>query len=110
MYKDCDIIGPEIKCSQELRAYFKERLGKWFHFLVPFQGWLHANPDKTLADACCAYPEIARMVCGPPAPDALLAWVAGTHYGAERRTSCQNRAFLQLVCRFQLKNGHFRGY
>lgn len=62
MYKDCDIIGPDIKCSQELRAYFKERLGKGFHFLVPFQEWLHANPDKTLADACSVYPGIARMV------------------------------------------------
>ena len=61
MCKDSDIIGPNIICSQKLRAYFKERLGKGFHFLVPFQEWLHANPEKTLADACSVYPEISRI-------------------------------------------------
>jgi len=61
MYNDGDIIGENIKCSQELRAYFKERIGKGFHFLVPFQEWLHSNPEKTLADACAVYKDIARM-------------------------------------------------
>jgi len=58
--KDTDIIGPNIKCSQELRAYFKESLGKGFHFLVPFQEWLHSHPDNTLGDACAVYKDIAR--------------------------------------------------
>ena len=60
-YSDTTIIGTDIKCSQDLRAYFKVRLGKGFHFLVPFQQWLHDNPDKTLEDACAAYKEISRI-------------------------------------------------
>ena len=58
---DITIIGTDIKCSQDLRTWFKIRLGKGFHFLVPFQQWLHDNPDKTLGDACAAYREISRM-------------------------------------------------
>lgn len=59
-YNDTTIIGTDIKCSQDLRVYFKDRLGKGFHFLVPFQQWLHENPDKTLGDACAAYKEISH--------------------------------------------------
>lgn len=54
-FSDISIIGTDIKCSQDLRAWFKSRLGKGFHFLVPFQQWLHDNPDKTLGEACAAY-------------------------------------------------------
>lgn len=59
-FKDSTVIGPDIKCSQELRAYFKDKIGRGFHFLVPFQEWLHSNPGKTLGDACRVYPDIAR--------------------------------------------------
>lgn len=58
--QDSDIIGKDRKCSQELREFFKGRLGKGFHFIVPFQDWLHSNPEKTLGDACRVYPEISR--------------------------------------------------
>lgn len=30
MFKDCDIIDPDIKCSQELRAYKAEKNGNLY--------------------------------------------------------------------------------
>ena len=53
-----DIIPQNVVCSQSLRAFFKEHLGKGFHFRAEFQDWLHDNAGKTFRDAVEAYPLI----------------------------------------------------
>ena len=40
-----------IVCSQELRAFFVEHIGKGFHFKAEFQDWLHNNAGKTFREA-----------------------------------------------------------
>jgi TfoX/Sxy family transcriptional regulator of competence genes len=55
-----DIIPPGIVCSQELRAFFEQHLGKDFKYKVPFQNWLHNNAGKTYRDAVEAYKEMVR--------------------------------------------------
>ena len=53
IYCDGTIFG--LVCSQELRAFFQQHLGKGFHFKVEFQKWLHENAGKTYRDAVEAY-------------------------------------------------------
>ena len=53
-----DVIPQNIVCSQELRAFFVEHLGKGFHFKVEFQDWLHDNAGKTFGEAVEAYHSI----------------------------------------------------
>ena len=53
-----DVIVPNLVCSQELRAFFEEHLGKDFRFKVQFQGWLHENAGLTFRDALEAYKEL----------------------------------------------------
>ena len=38
-------------CSQELRAFFVEHIGKGFHLKAEFQAWLHNNAGKTFREA-----------------------------------------------------------
>ena len=52
------IIPQNVVCSQELRAFFAEHLGKGFHFKAYFQGWLHNNAGKTFREAVEAYHSI----------------------------------------------------
>ena len=54
------IIEPDIAYSENLRAFFNEKIGKGFSFNVAFQNWLKSNPDKTLGDAVDAYFLIAK--------------------------------------------------
>jgi TfoX/Sxy family transcriptional regulator of competence genes len=53
-----DVIVPNLVCSQDLRAFFEEHLGKDFRFKVRFQGWLHENAGLTFRDAIEAYQEL----------------------------------------------------
>lgn len=53
-----DIIPQNVVCSQALRAFFKEHIGKGFHFKAEFQDWLHDNAGKTFKDAVEAYSSI----------------------------------------------------
>ena len=53
-----DIIQQDVVCSQELRAFFVEHLGKGFHFKAEFQDWLHNNAGKTYKEAVAAYHSI----------------------------------------------------
>ena len=48
-------IPPNIVCSQELRAFFVQYLGKEFRFKVAFQKWLKENAGMTFRDAVEAY-------------------------------------------------------
>ena len=51
-----DAIAPNIVCSQDLRAFFEQHLGKSFRFKVEFQNWLRENAGLTFRDAVEAYP------------------------------------------------------
>ena len=50
-----DVIPQDVLCSQELRAFFVEHIGKGFHFKAEFQDWLHNNAAKTYKEAVAAY-------------------------------------------------------
>lgn len=50
-----ETIPQGLVCSQDLRAFFQQHLGKSFHFNVKFQKWLHENAGKTYGDAVEAY-------------------------------------------------------
>ena len=53
-----DVIPQNVVCSQELRAFFVEHMGKGFHFKAEFQDWLHNNAGKTYKEAVAAYNSI----------------------------------------------------
>ena len=50
-----DVIEDNIVCSQDLRAFFEQYLGKNFRFKVDFQSWLRENAGLTFRDAVEAY-------------------------------------------------------
>ena len=50
-----EVIEPNIVCSQDLRAFFQQHLGKDFRFKVEFQDWLHRNAGLTFRDAVEVY-------------------------------------------------------
>ena len=52
------VIEPNIVCTEKHRAFFREKIGKSFSFIVPFQKWLKANAGKTYGDAIRAYDRI----------------------------------------------------
>ena len=49
-----NVIPQNVVCSQELRAFFVEHMGKGFHFKAEFQDWLHNNAGKTYKEAVAA--------------------------------------------------------
>ena len=55
-----DIIEEPFVCTESHRAFFKERIGPSFSFIVPFQKWLKSAAGKTYDDAVAAYDEILR--------------------------------------------------
>lgn len=55
-----DAIEPGIVCSQDLRAFFEQYLGKKFRFKVEFQNWLRENAGLTFRDAVEAYKMLAN--------------------------------------------------
>lgn len=61
-------IGPNFRCSQEARAFFKEAIGPRFHFSTGFQQHLRQHPGDTLADAVAFWHEQATR---GPEPKAL---------------------------------------
>lgn len=50
-----DVIPQDVVCSQHLRGFFEQHIGKSFHFKAEFQEWLHNNAGKTFKDAVEAY-------------------------------------------------------
>ena len=50
-----DAIPQNLVCSQELRAFFEQHLGRNFRYKVGFQRWLRENAGKTYRDALEAY-------------------------------------------------------
>lgn len=55
-----DAIAPNIVCSQDLRAFFEQYLGKGFRFKVEFQSWLRENAGLTFRDAVETYPTLVK--------------------------------------------------
>ena len=49
-----DVIPQNVVCSQELRAFFVENIGKGFHSKAEFQDWLHNNAGETYKEALAA--------------------------------------------------------
>lgn len=54
-------IENNFVCSEKHRAFFKERIGNQFTFIVPFQKWLKANAGKTYREAIQAYYKIIEQ-------------------------------------------------
>lgn len=52
------LIEPNLICSENHRAFFKEHIGTGFSFNVQFQKWLKSHTGKTYKDAITAYYEI----------------------------------------------------
>ena len=55
-----EVIAPDIVCSQDLRAFFEQYLGKGFRFKVEFQSWLRENTGLTFRDAVEAYKSLVK--------------------------------------------------
>lgn len=54
------LIEPNFVCSELHRAFFQEKIGPSFSFLVPFQKWLKENTGKTYSEAISAYAQILQ--------------------------------------------------
>ena len=52
---DTTPLTDSYRNTQNVRRYFKSRLGNKFSFNIEFMAWLKANTGKTLADACAEY-------------------------------------------------------
>ncbi len=48
-------IESNFVCSERVRVFFTEKIGKGFSFNVAFQNWLKANAGKSYEDAIQAY-------------------------------------------------------
>ncbi|MEM6661416.1 MAG: DUF6434 domain-containing protein [Pseudomonadota bacterium] len=55
---DETVITDNYKNTQNVRRYFKSRLGAGFSFNIAFMDWMRTNTGKTLADAVTAYGQI----------------------------------------------------
>ncbi|MEM6372300.1 MAG: DUF6434 domain-containing protein [Pseudomonadota bacterium] len=55
---DDTVITDSYRNTQNVRRYFKSRLGDGFTFNIAFMDWMKANCGQTLADACAAYTRI----------------------------------------------------
>lgn len=55
---DATVITDSYRNTQNVRRYFKARLGEKFKFNIAFMEWMRANVGKSLADACAAYPDL----------------------------------------------------
>ncbi len=53
-------IEENVTYSEQLRAFFVERIGKSFSFNVPFQKWLKSNVGKTYKEAVTAYHQLLK--------------------------------------------------
>ncbi|MEM6306114.1 MAG: DUF6434 domain-containing protein [Pseudomonadota bacterium] len=52
---DETVITDNYRNSQNVRRYFRERLGARFKFNIAMMDWMRANAGKTLGDAVAAY-------------------------------------------------------
>ncbi|MEL7460968.1 MAG: DUF6434 domain-containing protein [Pseudomonadota bacterium] len=52
---DGTVLTDSYKNTQNVRRYFKARLGDGFKFNIEFMAWLKGNTGRTLAEACDEY-------------------------------------------------------
>ena len=62
---DATLLTDSYKNGQNVRRYFKSRLGDGFKFNIEFMAWLKANTGKTLADACDEYRAMKAREAAP---------------------------------------------
>ncbi|MEM9437617.1 MAG: DUF6434 domain-containing protein [Pseudomonadota bacterium] len=62
---DDTVLTDSYKNSQNVRRYFKSRLGDGFKFNIEFMAWLKGNAGRTLADACEEYREMKAREASP---------------------------------------------
>jgi hypothetical protein len=48
-------LGPNFRCSEKHREFFRESIDKAFKFNVEFLNWLRSNADSTYNDAIAVY-------------------------------------------------------
>ena len=66
---DSTEITDSYKNSQNVRRYFKSKLGDRFTFNTAFMEWMRTNTGKTLQDACDVYPSLAKVPGKTPIKD-----------------------------------------
>ncbi|MEO0487153.1 MAG: DUF6434 domain-containing protein [Pseudomonadota bacterium] len=62
---DETVLTLSYRNTQNVRRYFKARLGDGFAFNIEFMAWLKANSGKTLADACVEYRAMRAREAAP---------------------------------------------
>lgn len=96
------VIEEGFVCSERHRAFFREKIGAGFRFVVPFQRWLKANAGRTYGEAIAAYKEImlARAEGGSLAPSEIGAQFEYNRYVRDFFADNRGRYGLQeaIVC------------
>jgi hypothetical protein len=54
------IIGPGWRCSQALRTFFEQEIGRSFHFNATMRDFIHNGQGKTLQEAILAWEAAQR--------------------------------------------------
>ena len=62
---DDTVLTDSYKNTQNVRRYFKSRLGEGFKFNIAFMAWMKANAGKTLGEACAEYQRIKAREADP---------------------------------------------
>ena len=62
---DATIITDSYRNSQNVRRYFRSRVGDGFKFNIEFMAWMKANVGRTLGDACAEYLAIRAREAAP---------------------------------------------
>ncbi|MEO0678679.1 MAG: DUF6434 domain-containing protein [Pseudomonadota bacterium] len=62
---DATILTDSYKNTQNVRRYFKSRLGERFKFNIEFMAWLRTNAGRTLGEACDEYRAMKAREAAP---------------------------------------------
>ncbi|WP_420492876.1 DUF6434 domain-containing protein [Kitasatospora camelliae] len=62
------VIPEGQRCSQVLRAHFRQEIGPSFHFDAPMRAFIADNPGRTLADAVRHWHDTRTLAAEEPAP------------------------------------------
>ena len=62
---DSTVLTDSYKNTQNVRRYFKSRLGAGFKFNIEFMAWLKAHAGATLGDACEEYRAMKAREAAP---------------------------------------------
>ena len=62
---DATVLTDSYRNSQNVRRYFKSRVGEGFKFNIEFMAWLKANTGRTLGEACEEYRAMKAREAAP---------------------------------------------